>query len=52
MMGVVVYQQWTHKNILKVVKNEGYEIGADTPKASLVVSIGEWRNIWQGKSWR
>ena len=50
MMGVVssISTVNAQESILKVVKDEGYEIGSsDTPKASLVVSIANGEILWQ-----
>ena len=49
MMGVVssISTVNAQESILKVVKDEGYEIGSsDTPKASLVVSIANGEILW------
>ena len=50
MMGVVssISTVNAQESILKVVKDEGYEISSsDTPKASLVVSIANGEILWQ-----
>lgn len=50
MMGVIgtISTVNAQESILKVVKDEGYEISSsDTPKASLVVSIANGEILWQ-----